>query len=427
MNILSMLPWLITAVGIYFLIRLRFFFIIHPRKTFKSLFRGRRSDFTSLALALAGTLGVGNIVGVAVGIAVGGAGAVFWLIISAVFSSVIKYAEVALATDSGESLGFIGTVRRSFGRCASLIFSLICLALAFIMGGALQCSAIAEGAETGLGIGRAFFLFPILLFVAFVALGGGEKIEKCVSVIIPLTTLVYFFICISVILPRLARLPQVMADIMRGAFSIKGSFGGVLGFLTSVPIKEGYARGILSNEAGAGTSAFAHTRAMDRTPHAAGVFGILEVLFDTVILCSLTAFTILLGGADTSADSGIGIIGSVLRPALGGWSLTVLFICIFFFAISTVFCWYYYGEVCWGYIFKGRCRPIYFLMFLLSCALGVFYAEERLIFITDILLFTLSLITLSTLIKNRNRVKELRLREREKSLSSAHSGRSAHS
>ena len=409
MPVISFLPWLITAAGGYFLFKLRFFFILHPKKTFAAVKTGGRGDFVSLSLALAGTLGVGNIVGVSLGISIGGAGAVFWLLLSSLFSSVIKYAEVALSASAEKSgRGFIGIVKESFGRFGAplaTLFALLCLVLSLTMGSALQCSAAAECAQAALKIKREYLLLPILILVAAVTSGGEKFIEKAVSIIIPLTTLVYVFMCFSVILPNFSRFPAVLSKIFSGAFSLRSAGGGMLGFISSKAISEGYARGILSNEAGAGTSSFAHIRGDGRNPHEAGVFGILEVVFDTAVLCSVTAFAILLSPAhEAGGDFGSMLIAEAFRSVLGDFSVIALFISVLLFALATVFCWYYYGTVAGEYIFGKKFSRFYFFLFLLASGLGIFIDGERLIYFTDIILFALSLITLSTLVKNRKKV-----------------------
>lgn len=412
MNILSTLPWLISAVGAYFIFRLKGFFILHPIRSILPVFKGSASDMSALALALAGTLGVGNILGVSVGIAVGGAGSVLWLLISAVFSSAIKYCEVCLSVDEvktgGE--GLISLVRRGFGRLGkalSVIFTLLCLLLSLTMGSALQCSAISEGASSSLGIEPYHLLLPVLLAVAFLTLGGGEKIEKWTSIIIPLTTIIYIFLCFLIILPNFDRLPSVITKIISEALHPKSTAGGILGFMLSKPISEGYARGILSNEAGAGTSSFAHIRSSERSAHSAGLFGILEVLFDTVFLCSITAFAILTGLDEEALSEGGFLIGKAVSSGLGAGGGITLFACIFLFAIATVICWYYYGSTCFIKLLGDKFAPLYFPIFLISSAFGILFDADGLILIIDILLFTLSLITLSTLLIYRERIIEI--------------------
>ncbi len=408
MSLNILLPPLISAVGIYLAIRLRFFFILHPRLCFDSARRAGGRDFSALALALAGTLGVGNVVGVGVGILIGGAGSVFWLLVSAVFSSVIKYAEVALAQDSAREggVGFPSLLRKSFrgcGRVLAAAFSLICLLLSLIMGAALQCSSVAECAQA-MGYSRLLLLFPVLIAVALAIVGGERRIEKIVSIAIPLTTIIYIIACFFVVALNIQKLPSVILLIIESAFSTKAATAGIGGYALILALREGYSRGMLSNEAGAGTSAFAHTRTPDREPFDAGVFGIVEVLFDTVILCTLTGITVLLYSPSPVASGGAELIYSVFVGALGKWAGGALLFCIFCFAVSTVICWYYYGTVCLSELGATRFRAGYFVLYLVFCAVGVFYSGLELIFATDLLLFFLTLMVLATLMKNRERI-----------------------
>ena len=151
MDFLYVLPVIVTLTGAYFLFKLRFFFMLHPKKTAKKIKKaiGEKGAFRSVSLALAGTLGIGNIIGVAVGISVGGPGAVFWLFVSSLFAMIIKYAEASLCAELGEGKGMIGVVAKSFGtlsRPLSTAYSVLILALCFIMGSALQSASI--GAKT---------------------------------------------------------------------------------------------------------------------------------------------------------------------------------------------------------------------------------------------------------------------------------------
>ena len=410
MNIANLLPLIIFALGIFLLLKLRFFFILHPGRVLKCLFRGGigKENISSLLLALAGTLGVGNIVGVASGIAVGGAGSVLWLLISAPLSAVIKYAEGALSSDCGESDGIIGIIRRSFpytGRGIALIYTLLCLGLCFLMGNALQARAIAESLNSALGFSPSILLLPIAFIVGYLTLGGGGRIRGAIGIIIPVATIVYMILCMCVIIPNLPKLPTVINEIFSSAFSPRGAAGGFIGTILSKPITEGFARGILSNEAGAGTSSLAHATSSKSSAAAGGLLGACEVLFDTVLLCSLTAFTILLGRDESFRD--FGDLCDIFTAYAGRHAALVLFLLTAAFAISTILCWFYYGRVCFRGILGRVPELLYFTTFLSFSLFGLFIPSEVFIRISDLILFFMTLIVSAVIIKNCDRIRLL--------------------
>ena len=408
MYFLNLLPLFVTAVGTFFLVKLRFFFLAHPIRTVKRL-KSAVSDKESrraLSLALAGTLGVGNIVGVAFGISVGGAGALFWIFVSGIFSSVIKYAESSLAADkkNNASGGMMYVLSSSFkrtGRFFGVIYALLCLFLSLTMGSALQSQSAIIGAREIIDIPQyaAAFIFALAVFAVIVF--GVGRIEKATAKIIPVSTIVYIFLALAVILSNVSLLLPTLAQIFREAFNFKSFGGGVSSFVAIRAMREGYARGLLSNEAGAGTSSMAQSKSNLKSAEV-GLLGILEVFFDTTLLCTLTGLAVLLSGADLSCSSGMDIIlDAVSNIPLGKLTVTVL-ICAF--AYSTVICWYYYGCECIRFLFGKRRDAAFGALFIFSVYIGFALPGSILIYASDILLFCMSILTLLALIKNSERV-----------------------
>lgn len=408
MSFLNLLPLLITAVGTYFLIKLRLFFVLHPLKTAKKLRLAikDKESVRALSLALAGTLGVGNVVGVAWGISVGGAGALFWIFVSGIFSAAIKYAESSLSADKKRDAagGMMYVLSSSFGRAGKLfgiIYALLCLALSLTMGSALQSqSALFSMREVGsVPEYTVAFIFAAATLAAIVGFGG--KIEKATVKIIPLSTVVYVVLTLSVIVMNLSSLPSTLLRVVREASSFRSFGGGVSSFVAIKAMREGYARGLLSNEAGAGTSAMAQTKS-SLAPSEVGLLGILEVFFDTTLLCTLTGLAVLLSGADKVGASGMKIVlAAVSAIPLGEILLTAL---IFAFSYSTVICWYYYGCECIRFLFGKSSSPAFTAVFIFSVFVGYALPTSLLIYASDVLLFFMSLLTLSALIKNSERI-----------------------
>ncbi len=414
MYLLILLPAFITIAGIYMLVKLRAFFILHPIKTLRCGIASLKKDgvLSSYCLALAGTLGVGNIFGVAMGIILGGAGSVFWLMLSSVFSSAIKYSEVLMTSQAREKKagGMPAVIRMSFGRSGvlvSLIYSALCLVLAFVMGSSLQARSISGAVESGLGTSRIIIAPLIALCVLSLTRGGAVKIEKITRKLIPLSSIIYIFSAFFVIFLNFSRIPAVIFEIFSSAFSFKSMSAGVLSSAFLSSLREGYARGVMSNEAGVGTSSFAHSRAQGLTAHEYGVLGIFEVIFDTAFICGLTGLTILLGAPDYSgAESGMALVTAAFSP-LGKYAVPVIVFCVFSFAVSSMLCWYFYGDECRKTIFGKRGGALYTTLFVLSGALGVFLPDGFSVRFTDIILLFMSLPTLIAIIKNSDRISRL--------------------
>ena len=413
MLVISFLPILIIIIGGYFLMKLRFFFILHPIKTAGQIKRTMKSKEArgSLSLALAGTLGVGNIVGVAYGISVGGAGSLFWIFVSSAFAAVIKYAESTLAADNiffghGGMNYVMEKAFRTFGRVFGKLYSLFCLFLSFTMGTSLQVNSVTASLLPEKKNITHIVLLLFFLLVFFVVVGGSKKIERVTAKLIPLSTVIYVVLCLGVIFSNIDKLPEVFVRIVKEAFGFRSGVGGVSAFLAINSMREGFARGLLSNEAGAGTSAMAETRSK-KSPHETGLFGMCEVFFDTVLLCTLTGLAILTSSAGLGAESGISIVSSAFFSVFGKFGTYTLFLLIFAFAFSTVICWYYYGVSSAEYLFGRRLGGAYTLVFLLSILLADRLSTDFIILSSDLLLFFMTLLTSLTLIKKSERILHL--------------------
>ena len=370
------------------------------------------SSRRALSLALAGTLGVGNIVGVAYGISVGGAGCLFWMLISAVFSAVIKFAESTLSadkrSDGGGGMARVIGERGKIGKGIGIIYALLCVALSLTMGTALQSKSALSATSSFIKIPPAVISVFFSFLVVITVFGGYRKIEGVTAALIPVATAIYAAICLGVIITNVDRVPSVLAAVMREAFDFKSAVGGVSVFLLSKTVKEGYARGLLSNEAGAGTSAMAESRSRSPHPAAVGLLGMCEVLFDTILLCTLTALAVLVGIPGEISGDGIEIVIEAFTPLLSSLAAPLVSALIMSFAYSTVVCWYFYGCESLSFIFGGRGRnALYIALFIGSTFGGFLLPEWLLITVSDYILFFMSAITLFTLIKSSERIRDL--------------------
>lgn len=412
------LPLLISAAGVYFMFKLRFFFILHPIDTAKRSLRALKDKraLRSFSLALAGTLGVGNVFGVAFGIMVGGAGSVFWLLVSMLFSMIIKYAEVVISADSlrhdtDSHGGMFFVISDSFkrkGGVLSKLYAFGALALSLLMGAALQCNAVVSSVTEIYDVPRISIAIVLLIITFAAIVGGVNKIEKITAILIPMTTLIYIVGAIYIIFNNITLLPNVVEKIFSSAFKAQSAIGGFIGFILSPSFSEGFARGILSNEAGAGTSSMAHARNGVLNPASSGLLGMLEVWFDTGFLCMLTAFSILLTVPEAlTFDNGMQLVMYAVGSTFGNLGKWCAALCVISFAFATVICWYYYGMESWGYVFGKRGRFVFLPIFLLFIFIGCYIGSVAMVFLVDIFMALISALCISALIKNSDRIKTL--------------------
>ena len=278
------MPALLIALGIFFAAKFRFFYILHPIKTFKTILKSQKGGFKSLSLALAGTLGVGNIVGVSSAIVMGGAGSIFWMWVSALCAMSLKYAEVYLAMiyrrqNNGVFYGgapyYIkeGLKSKIGVKCAyilSCIFAIFCTVNSLTTGNLVQINSVS----TLLPFSPLIFgiSFTILTFV--IICGGLKRISSLTSVLIPVLSLTYVILCLTVIFSCYTKIPSVFSTIIKDAFLPKSAVGGFCGYGITASLRYGVCRGVLSNEAGCGTSPCAHASSECESPHAQSCLGI---------------------------------------------------------------------------------------------------------------------------------------------------------
>lgn len=391
---------LLVGTGVYLTFRtgwiqVRWFGYI-LKNTVGTLFRKSEKDhgnnltpFQAVTTALAGTVGTGNIAGVTGAIFVGGPGAVFWMWVSAFFGMCTKYSEIALAmqyrsTDENgvHKGGPMYYIEKGLGKnwkWLAVIFAILGGLASFGIGNIAQSSEIA-GAMNGLfGISPLITGIILAVLVAIVLIGGVKRIGQVTSYLVPFMALFYIAAGIIVIIMRVGQIPAAFAAILSSAFSFEAVGGGVFGYAIMVAMKQGFARGVFSNEAGLGSAPIAHAASSTEEPAEQAIWGVFEVFFDTIVICTITAMAVLLSGMPLGADAlagyaskgaaAVAAFNSILPGTLGG---TIIQISLLFFALSTILSWSYYGERCWGYI-TGNNKAIdliYKVIFILFCIVG---------------------------------------------------------
>lgn len=407
-------PILLMISGIIITLKLRGFYIFHPVRSAKLLLRrearGETSPFSALCLALAGTLGVGNIVGVASAIMTGGYGAVFWMWVSAALAMSLKYAEIVISmkyrrvTDKGYRGGaayYICAAFRSLklnrsGRILAQIFVIFCVLNSLTMGCMLQSNAISSSLSHVLEIKPAIIGLAVAALLVASLLYKSGKVEKITNIIVPIMSLLYIVFCLIAILLRRDRIDDAFAIIFKDAFNLESVGGGALGFLTSRAFRAGSMRGLVSNEAGAGTAPTAHALSDTKIPEKQGLMGVFEVFADTIILCTLTAIVIIISGADLGVDNPMILIMNSFSADLGKPSDYFLCVSIFLFAFATLICWAKYGLSALEYLIDRPCvKGIYIFVFAVLVILGTVFTSNAIWDASD---FSIGIMTIINLI-----------------------------
>jgi len=377
-------------IGIFYCFKLKFFHLARPRVLLRALFEkgsgkaGEVSPYKALTLALAGTLGVGNIVGVASAIYLGGAGAVFWMWISALCAMILKYAEIVLAVRhrrKDSSGAFYGgapyyikdffSSRKMYAAAAIIpaLFAVLCVANAFSMGSMIQANAVSSALEGVLGVKPVFTAVALALLTLAVTARGTGGIVKLTEILVPVMSLGYLLLSGVIILKNANALPSLVRDIVSSAFSLKSAGAGALGFVCLRAIRYGSMRGLLSNEAGCGTAPAAHAASNADSAAKQGVFGIVEVFVDTIILCTMTAFVLLLGYGDAALHGGnfIMMTFSAYSSFFGKFAEIFMCVAVMLFGFATIACWAHYGFESIRY-FSGRRFAKYAFIFAYSAS-----------------------------------------------------------
>ncbi|KPK63426.1 ACGS family amino acid carrier protein [candidate division WOR_3 bacterium SM23_42] len=395
----------IIGVGVYALIRTRFIqfakFGLMCRETMGKLFKkekraeGDVRPFQALSVAMGGTVGVGNIAGVATAIAMGGPGAIFWMWISGLLGMGTKFAEVVLGVNyrkrekGGPMVGGpMVYIREGMGKnwvFLAVIFALFGSLAAFGIGNMVQANSVADGLLP-FGIPRVYTGIFLIVAVGLVTIGGIKRIANVAMVTVPFMTIIYILGALFIIVTQIGKVPEAFALIFRSAFTPIAATGGFLGATMRSAIRYGIARGIFSNEAGLGSAPMAHATAITDHPARQGLWGIFEVFVDTIIVCSATALAIIITGAWASGKSGAPLTMHAFQAVFGtrvGFSLVVLSMVLT--AYDTILAWCFYGETCVAYLFKRGARTVYRLIWLPFTMIGALGKLEAIWAISDTL------------------------------------------
>jgi AGCS family alanine or glycine:cation symporter len=339
---------------------------------------GSVTPFQAVATALASTVGVGNIAGVATAIAIGGPGALFWLWISGILGMATKFCEIVVALhyrerdESGTMRGgAMYTLRRlGYPRLAGS-FALLTALAAFGIGNMVQANSVAHSLEASFGFSPPLVGFGLVVVAGAVILGGIRRIAAFAEVLVPFMALLYIGGGLVVLALHADRIPDALRLVLDGAFSGTAATGGFAGSTIMLAMRYGIARGLFSNEAGLGSAPLVHAAANTDHPVRQGMYGIFEVLVDTLLICTTTGLVILVTGAWETGETGAALSGKAFQTGLPGlWGDILVTTGLSLFAFSTLIGWSYYGETGIVYLLGSRAALPYRLAWLVFIYLG---------------------------------------------------------
>jgi AGCS family alanine or glycine:cation symporter len=340
---------------------------------------GSVSPFQAVATALASTVGVGNIAGVATAIFLGGPGALFWLWVSGLVGMATKFAEIVVALhyrepDAAGTMrgGAMYTLKKGLGLpWLGAVFALLTALAAFGIGNMVQANSVAASLQASFGVAPAVVGVVLVVITGAVILGGIKRIADVTQYLVPFMALFYLAGGGLVLVLRAAELPRVLGLVIEGAFSGTAAAGGFAGSTIMLAMRYGIARGLFSNEAGLGSAPMVHAAAQTDHPVRQGMYGIFEVFVDTVLICTVTGLVILVTGVWDSGATGAALSARAFEAGLPGtWGDIVVTTGLVLFAFSTIIGWSYYGETGIVYLLGARSAVPYRVAWLVFIFLG---------------------------------------------------------
>jgi alanine or glycine:cation symporter, AGCS family len=414
--------WIVVwlAIGALFFTFYLGFINIRGFKHSIDLVRGKYSDpsnpgevshFQALTTALSGTVGLGNIAGVAVAISVGGPGATFWMILAGLFGMSSKFAECTLGVkyrdeyEDGRvaggpmfylSKGLAEKGMGGLGKVLAIFFSICCIGGAIGGGNMFQANQSyamlvkATGGESSFFVQMPWLYGLVLaILVGIVIIGGIRSIAKVTSKLVPLMAIIYVTAALIIIFSHISEVPAAFSAIINGAFSPEGVVGGAIGALI-----QGLQRAAFSNEAGIGSASIAHAAVKTKEPVTEGFVALLEPFIDTVVICTMTALVIIITGAHGANPelSGVELTSAAFSSVIP-WFDYILALSVILFAYSTMLSWSYYGTRAWAYLFgHTKIAELTFkLIFCFFVIVGSMMGISNVIDFSDSMIFSMSL------------------------------------
>ena len=341
---------------------------------------GEVTAFQAVATALAATVGTGNIAGVATAIALGGPGAVFWMWLAAIMGMTTKYAEVVLAvnyrekTEDGRFVGgpmyYITNGLGKSWKWLAVLFAFFGTFASFGIGCMVQSNSVALSAQSTFGIPVLATGIVLAILTAVVIVGGIKRIGAFTEKLVPFMAALYILGGLWLLISNAAKIPAAFAMIFSNAFTGTAAVGGFTGTVMMQAIRFGIARGIFTNEAGLGSAPIAHAAATTDHPVRQGLWGVFEVFTDTIVICSITALSILVTGVWETGESGAVLSAMAFDTGIPVVGRFIVSIGLILFAYSTILGWEYYGERCLEYLAGTKPIIAYRLLWVIAVVVG---------------------------------------------------------
>jgi AGCS family alanine or glycine:cation symporter len=339
---------------------------------------GTVTPFQAVATALASTVGVGNIAGVATAITLGGPGALFWLWVSGLLGMGTKYAEIVIAMHYRERDangimrgGAMYTLKARGLGWLGIVFALLTSLAAFGIGNMVQANSVAQSLNTTFGVSTTVVGIVLVVISAAVILGGIKRIARFAEILVPFMAIFYLVGGIVLLVMHADRIPGVFGLVFDGAFNGTAAAGGFAGATIMMAMRYGVARGLFSNEAGLGSAPMVHAAAETNHPVRQGLYGIFEVFVDTILICTTTGLVVLVSGNWQSGTTGAALSVQAFSSGLPGtWGGIIVTTGLVLFAFSTLIGWSYYGETGAVYLLGSRAAVPYRLLWLVFIYLG---------------------------------------------------------
>lgn len=385
----------ILLAGANFSFRLSFFQITHCKlwlkNTIGNIFYQQKpeansagiSQFQALTTALAGSIGTGNIVGVATAITIGGAGAIFWMWLSAVFGMMTIFAENVLGlkyrvkNSKGQWVGgaMYYIERGIHSKPLACVFAGACVLASLGMGNMAQANSIAGALKECFGADTRLTGLVLALALVAITFGGIRRTAKVTEKLVPFMALGYLLAGFIVLAVNYRYVGSAFGQIFGEAFSLRAAAGGAGGVVMLNAMKCGVSRGIFTNEAGLGSSVMAHSSSSGTEPVEQGMWGIFQVFIDTIVVCSITALCILSTDVLQTGKDGAALSAAAFQTVFGRFGGTFIAFSIVLFAFATMIAWCYYGERGLGYLTGGKTAAPFRIIFAavawVSCSMDL--------------------------------------------------------
>lgn len=377
---------IIVSAGLYFCYRIKLFQIFGIKKiyrnTVKSIKNSKNNSYRTITSVLGGTIGTGNVAGVATAIAVGGPGAIFWMWIIAFISMATKMVEVTLAVnyhkkdDNGNYVGgpmyYLKAIKGKLGICLAAIYTVFLFVYVLCDSGFVQMNTAATSILDTFSVSKTLIAVVLIIVASFIVAGGLKRVSKVLSKSVPIMFIFYFLAAIVVIIVNYHNIPKAFLNIFKYAFKPTPIIGGFAGATVLTAVSKGAARGIFANEAGIGTSTMVHATSENK-PIIQGMWGIFEVFIVSFVVCTLTALLIMCTGVWTNGSTGAPLVLSAFSTLYGSIGKYILCFVIVTFALSSYIGFtfeftscirYFFGEKLIKYLKWLYILPIIFAVFL---------------------------------------------------------------